>query len=137
MPLLVVFLLVFLLLMALFIGLATSLFGLLIMLFVAGFVGWLADLIVPGQLPYGWLGAIIAGLLGAWLGTALFGTVGPSLRRHSLRVGATRRHHSRRRGQRADESHGAFALLRRERQRGGLTRLARVSAVCCILGSCR
>ena len=71
--------LVLLLLLALFIGLTTTLFGLLIMLLVAGFVGWLADLIVPGQLPYGWLGAIIAGLLGAWLGTLLIGNVGPSL----------------------------------------------------------
>ncbi|MHB1133020.1 MAG: GlsB/YeaQ/YmgE family stress response membrane protein [Chloroflexota bacterium] len=78
MSLLLVFL-VLLLLMAIFIGMATSLIGLLVMLFVAGFVGWLADLIVPGRLPYGWLGAIVAGLLGAWLGTMLIGNVGPSL----------------------------------------------------------
>ena len=30
---------------------------------VAGLVGWLADLAVPGQLPYGWLGAVVAGLV--------------------------------------------------------------------------
>ena len=50
-----------------------------LMLFMAGVVGWLADLIVPGRLPFGWLGAIAAGLLGSWLGTVLIGHVGPRL----------------------------------------------------------
>jgi uncharacterized membrane protein YeaQ/YmgE (transglycosylase-associated protein family) len=51
----------------------------LMMLFIAGVVGWLADLIVPGQLPYGWLGAILAGLVGSWLGTLVLGHLGPTI----------------------------------------------------------
>jgi uncharacterized membrane protein YeaQ/YmgE (transglycosylase-associated protein family) len=53
--------------------------GVLILLLVAGFVGWIADEVVPGTIPYGWLGAIIAGLVGSWIGVRLFGTFGPSL----------------------------------------------------------
>jgi uncharacterized membrane protein YeaQ/YmgE (transglycosylase-associated protein family) len=49
----------------------------LITLAIAAVVGWLADKIVPGQLPYGWLGAMVAGLLGSWLGSLLFGRIGP------------------------------------------------------------
>jgi uncharacterized membrane protein YeaQ/YmgE (transglycosylase-associated protein family) len=46
---------------------------------VAGLVGWIADLVVPGELPYGWLGAVVAGLVGGWLGALLIGNVGPQL----------------------------------------------------------
>ena len=46
---------------------------------VAGLVGWLADLVVPGELPYGWLGAVAAGLVGGWLGQLVLGAVGPAL----------------------------------------------------------
>ena len=53
--------------------------GLVLMLFMAGLVGWLADAIVPGRLPYGWLGAIAAGLIGSWLGTLVLGHLGPNL----------------------------------------------------------
>ncbi|MHB1414794.1 MAG: GlsB/YeaQ/YmgE family stress response membrane protein [Chloroflexota bacterium] len=72
-------LLLLLVLVAVLIGITTSLIGLLVMLAVAGVIGWLADLIVPGRLPYGWLGAIVAGLVGAWIGTALIGDFGPAL----------------------------------------------------------
>jgi uncharacterized membrane protein YeaQ/YmgE (transglycosylase-associated protein family) len=53
--------------------------GVLLTLLIAGVVGALADSVVPGRLPYGWLGAILAGLFGSWLGTLLIGHVGPSL----------------------------------------------------------
>ncbi|MBI4322618.1 MAG: GlsB/YeaQ/YmgE family stress response membrane protein [Chloroflexi bacterium] len=56
----------------------TQVVGILITLFLAGLIGWVADAIVPGRLPWGWLGAILAGLLGSWLGTWLFGHIGPS-----------------------------------------------------------
>lgn len=69
--------LVVILLIALLIGSTLGLFGLLITLLIAAIVGWLADLIVPGRLPFGWLGAIAAGLLGSWLGSTLFGNIGP------------------------------------------------------------
>lgn len=42
------------------------------MLLIAGLVGYLADVIVPGRLPWGWLGATLAGLVGTWIGVALF-----------------------------------------------------------------
>lgn len=56
-----------------------NLVGLALMLLVAGFVGWLADRIVPGNIPYGWLGAIVAGLAGAWIGGWFLGNLGPDL----------------------------------------------------------
>ena len=58
---------------------AMSIVPLILMLVMAGIVGWLADLIVPGRLPYGWLGAIVAGLVGSWLGVLLLGHIGPSI----------------------------------------------------------
>ena len=58
---------------------AGTIVNLVLFLFMAGVVGWLADLMLPGRLPYGWLGAILAGLVGGWLGTLLLGPVGPSL----------------------------------------------------------
>ncbi|MBK9263233.1 MAG: GlsB/YeaQ/YmgE family stress response membrane protein [Polyangiaceae bacterium] len=51
----------------------------LVTLAIAAIVGWVADLIVPGKLPYGWLGAMVAGLLGSWLGGLLFGPLGPEV----------------------------------------------------------
>jgi uncharacterized membrane protein YeaQ/YmgE (transglycosylase-associated protein family) len=62
-----------------FFSVAMNLVHLLLMLFIAGLVGALADAIVPGRLPYGWLGAIVAGLVGGWLGTLLLGHMGPSI----------------------------------------------------------
>ena len=56
-----------------------SLLGLIVTLLVAALVGWLADKIVPGRVRYGWIGSIVAGLLGSWLGTILLGNVGPSV----------------------------------------------------------
>lgn len=50
-----------------------------LLLVMAGVIGWLADAIVPGELPFGWLGAIAAGLFGSWLGTMLLGALGPSI----------------------------------------------------------
>jgi uncharacterized membrane protein YeaQ/YmgE (transglycosylase-associated protein family) len=62
------------------IWITASLVGLLITLVVAGVVGWLADLVVPGRLPYGPLGAVVAGLVGCWIGTLVLGDFGPELR---------------------------------------------------------
>ena len=59
-----------------FFSFAGSLMHLLLMLAIAGIVGWLADAVVPGRLPWGWLGAILAGLVGSWLGVVLLGLVG-------------------------------------------------------------
>ena len=56
-----------------------NIIGLLVYLIIAGIVGWIADAIVPGRLPYGWLGAIVAGLLGSYLGALLLGAIGPTV----------------------------------------------------------
>jgi len=56
-----------------------SILGLLILLLVAALVGLLADTLVPGAVPFGWVGAIIVGLIGAWLGGILLGDFGPHL----------------------------------------------------------
>jgi uncharacterized membrane protein YeaQ/YmgE (transglycosylase-associated protein family) len=47
-------------------------FGLLLTLIVAGLVGWAADAVVPGKLPGGWVGAVLAGLLGGFVGQLVF-----------------------------------------------------------------
>ena len=53
--------------------------GVIIKLALAGMIGGLADMAVPGKLPYGWLGAVIAGVVGGWLGSLLLPNLGPSL----------------------------------------------------------
>lgn len=60
-------------------GEAMSILGLILLLVVAAIIGFLADALVPGVVPFGWLGAIIVGLIGAWLGGALLGNFGPQL----------------------------------------------------------
>jgi uncharacterized membrane protein YeaQ/YmgE (transglycosylase-associated protein family) len=56
-----------------------SVIGVVFSLAVAALVGWAADKLVPGKLPYGWLGAMVAGLAGSWLGSMLFGYAGPTI----------------------------------------------------------
>ncbi len=53
--------------------------GVVVQLVIAGLVGALADAVVPGRIPFGWLGAILAGLIGSWIGVQLFGRIGPEL----------------------------------------------------------
>src|SRR2546423_5426125 len=79
MPLIAIALVGLLVLAAIGMWLTFSLLHLLMTLAMAGLVGWLADLAVPGQLPYGWLGAVVAGLLGGWLGALVLGSFGPAL----------------------------------------------------------
>lgn len=62
-----------------FIWLTASLLTLGLHLLMAGVVGALADSVVPGKLPWGWLGAVLAGFIGSWLGTQIIGHVGPSV----------------------------------------------------------
>ena len=56
-----------------------SLVGLVLTLFMAGLVGWAADAIIPGRLPGGWIGAVLAGIVGGFLGSLVLGSFGPSL----------------------------------------------------------
>lgn len=53
--------------------------GFLVFLLVAAVCAWVADYLVPGRIPGGFFAAAIVGLIGAWLGTALFGSLGPEL----------------------------------------------------------
>ena len=52
-------------------------FGLIIFLVIAAAVGWVADLIIPGKMPYGWIGGIVAAIIGGLLGGWLLGGWGP------------------------------------------------------------
>jgi len=57
-----------------------NLMGFVLMLVVAGLIGFAAESLIPGQpVRYGWMGAIGAGLLGSWIGPLLVGRVGPIL----------------------------------------------------------
>src|SRR5919204_1746293 len=80
--------LVFMFLMVAMMGLAmwftVTIFGLMLTLFMAGLIGWLADSIVPGRLPGGLLGAVLTGIAGGFVGHLLMslagmGDVGPRL----------------------------------------------------------
>lgn len=50
----------------------------LLYLIVGGIIGWLASLIAGNNLPYGIIGNIICGIVGAWIGGMLLGAWGPS-----------------------------------------------------------
>jgi uncharacterized membrane protein YeaQ/YmgE (transglycosylase-associated protein family) len=38
--------------------------SLIIVLIFAAIAGWFADMIIPGKMPYGWIGGIVAGIIG-------------------------------------------------------------------------
>lgn len=46
-------------------------------LIVGGIIGWLAGMIVGRDVPFGIIGNIIAGFVGAWLGSLILGDWGP------------------------------------------------------------
>lgn len=52
--------------------------GLIGMLIMLSIIGWVIDLIVPGRMPYGWLGGIGAAIIGGLLGGFIFGQFGPA-----------------------------------------------------------
>ena len=52
--------------------------GLIVMLVMLSVLGWVIDLIVPGKMPYGWLGGIAAAIIGGLLGGFIFGNFGPA-----------------------------------------------------------
>jgi uncharacterized membrane protein YeaQ/YmgE (transglycosylase-associated protein family) len=79
MPLIAIALVGLLLLVAVGMWLTFSFVHLFLTLAMAGLIGWLADLAVPGELPYGWLGAVLAGLIGGWIGGLVLGSFGPAL----------------------------------------------------------
>ncbi|MDQ0091542.1 putative membrane protein YeaQ/YmgE (transglycosylase-associated protein family) [Paenibacillus anaericanus] len=51
--------------------------GFLWSLIIGGVIGWLAGLIMNRDVPGGAIGNIIAGFVGAWLGSIIMGNWGP------------------------------------------------------------
>lgn len=58
--------------------------GFLLYCLVAAVCAGIADFFAPGRMPGGFLVAVIFGIIGAWIGGALMGNVGPSLAGVSL-----------------------------------------------------
>lgn len=50
--------------------------GFIVLLIVAAIVGAIAEAVIGYKAGAGWVGTIVVGLVGAWLGTALF-SIGP------------------------------------------------------------
>ncbi|MGM0890042.1 MAG: GlsB/YeaQ/YmgE family stress response membrane protein [Bacillota bacterium] len=46
-------------------------------LIIGGIIGWLAGMIIGRDIPFGIVGNIIAGFVGAWLGSLILGNWGP------------------------------------------------------------
>lgn len=53
--------------------------GLIGMVIALSVVGWVIDLIVPGKMPYGWLGGIAAAIIGGLIGGFIFPQFGPAV----------------------------------------------------------
>lgn len=51
--------------------------GFLWSLIIGGIIGWLAGIIMNRDVPGGAIGNIIAGFVGAWLGSIILGNWGP------------------------------------------------------------
>jgi uncharacterized membrane protein YeaQ/YmgE (transglycosylase-associated protein family) len=51
--------------------------GLLISIVMAIIIGYIANMFVKNSLPGGIIGSMVAGFVGAWLGSLLFGSFGP------------------------------------------------------------
>jgi uncharacterized membrane protein YeaQ/YmgE (transglycosylase-associated protein family) len=56
-----------------------SILGFILFLIVAAVCAGIAEMLVPGAVPGGFFASAIVGIIGAWIGTALFGSLGPSL----------------------------------------------------------
>ncbi len=61
-----------------------SILGFLFYCLVAAVCAGIADYIAPGRIPGGFLAAVVVGVIGAWIGGALMGSVGPALAGVSL-----------------------------------------------------
>ncbi|WP_082233300.1 GlsB/YeaQ/YmgE family stress response membrane protein [Halobacillus massiliensis] len=53
--------------------------GFILYLIVGGLIGWLAQVLIGRDMPLGIIGNIIAGIVGAWIGGELLGSMGPTL----------------------------------------------------------
>ena len=53
--------------------------GLIGMLIALSIIGWVIDLIIPGKMPYGWLGGIVAAIIGGLIGGWIFPNIPPTV----------------------------------------------------------
>jgi uncharacterized membrane protein YeaQ/YmgE (transglycosylase-associated protein family) len=51
----------------------------IVMVLVLAAIGWVIDLVIPGKMPYGWLGGVVAAIIGGLIGGLLFPNFGPSI----------------------------------------------------------
>ena len=56
----------------------------ILFLIVAAACAWIAEVLVPGTIPGGFLTSAIFGVIGAWIGGRMIGSVGPELAGVSL-----------------------------------------------------
>jgi uncharacterized membrane protein YeaQ/YmgE (transglycosylase-associated protein family) len=56
----------------------------ILFLIVAAACAWIAECIVPGSIPGGFLTSAIVGIIGAWIGGSMVGHIGPDLAGVSL-----------------------------------------------------
>jgi uncharacterized membrane protein YeaQ/YmgE (transglycosylase-associated protein family) len=61
-----------------------SILSFLLFLLVAAACAWLAECLVPNSVPGGFFTSAIIGILGAWVGGSMLGSIGPSLEGVSL-----------------------------------------------------
>jgi len=61
-----------------------SILGFILFLIVAAACAWIAETFVPGNVPGGFFVSAIVGIIGAWVGGSLVGSIGPSLAGVSL-----------------------------------------------------
>lgn len=52
--------------------------GLIITLIIAGIIGWIASKIMHTDAEMGWIANVVVGIVGALLGTFLFGFISPA-----------------------------------------------------------
>jgi uncharacterized membrane protein YeaQ/YmgE (transglycosylase-associated protein family) len=57
---------------------AMDLLGLLILLIVAAIVGAIGEMVAGVKVPGGWIGSILVGFIGAWLGSMII-NIGPRI----------------------------------------------------------
>lgn len=52
--------------------------SLIITLVLAGIIGWIASMIMKTDAEMGWIANVVAGIVGGFLGTTLFGFISPA-----------------------------------------------------------
>ncbi len=58
---------------------AMTILGFILFLIVAAVCAGIGEMLVPGAVPGGFFASAVVGIIGAWIGTSLFGSLGPSV----------------------------------------------------------